>query len=299
MINVINISKIKSISDKNALYNNMRQYCPEICSKHMANTFKINEFDKYKGLDTSNTTSDTTSYYILRPIDSFSGKDILYISNKTELTDAIEYYKKTKNYKNIIYGNDVIASEYIINPLLFKGYKFHLRTYYLISYINGEFNSFFYNNYGKILIAGNPYNIIKPFTKDVHDTHVKYTFEDNSFPKDFNENTIGKNYVSPKHIIKQMQDILKSVSLILKKTKGEWLYENQQHGFKILGIDFMIDTNGNVFLIECNISPGFNYSNSANSHNFSQNIFKWINNIIFEPYYKKTDARKHNTYLHL
>jgi hypothetical protein len=292
MINIINNSKLHFISDKNTLYDNMHRYCPKICSKHMAKTFKINEFDKYIGLN-------TISYYILRPNDSFSGEGILYISSKDELTDAIEYYKKTKNYKGIIYGNNVIASEYIINPLLFKGYKFHLRMYYLISYINSEFNSFLYDDYGKILTAGNPYNIKKPFTKDVHDTHAKYSFEDNSFPKDFNENTISDNFVSPNHIIKQMRDILKGVSIILKQSKGQWLYENQQHGFHILGIDFMIDINGNVFLIECNTAPGFGYSNSDNSHIFSQNIFKWINETILEPYYKKTNARKHNTYLHL
>uniref|UniRef100_A0A6C0HN22 Tubulin-tyrosine ligase n=1 Tax=viral metagenome TaxID=1070528 RepID=A0A6C0HN22_9ZZZZ len=296
MINIINSSKLKSISDKRALYTNMHLYCPKICSKHMANTFKINDFNKYIGLD---TTSNTTSYYILRPIDSYSGIDILYISSKAELADAIEYYKKTKNYKGKKYGTDVIASTYIINPLLFKGYKFHLRMYYLISFINGKFNSFLYDNYGKILTAGRPYDIKKPFTKEVHDTHVKYSSEDNSFPKDFNENTISENYVSPNHIIKQMQDILKGVSIILKKTKGQWLFENQQHGFQFLGIDFMIDTNGCVFLIECNTSPGFNYSNSANSYKFSQNLFKWINETILEPYYKKTNPKLHSTYLDL
>ena len=299
MINIINSSKLKSISDKNALYDNMHRYCPEICSKHMANTFKINEFDKYTDLD---TISNSTSYYILRPIDSFSGAGILYISSKAELADAIEYYKKTKNYKGITYGTNVIASKYIINPLLFKGYKFHLRMYYLISYINGEFASFLYDNYGKILLAGSPYNIEKPFQKIVHDTHAKYSSEDNSFPKDFNENTIGKNYVSPNNIIKQMQDILKGVSIILKKSKGQWLFENHQHGFQILGIDFMVDTNGRVFLIECNSAPGFGYTSKNNDafiHILSKSIFKWINETILEPYYKKTDPKLHSTYLHL
>jgi len=307
MINIINNSKLYFISDKNSLYDNMHRFCPEICSKHMANTFKINDFDKYIGLNStldnnSAINLNTISYYILRPNDSFSGEGILYISSKDELTDAIEYYKKTKNYKGNIYGNNVIASEYIINPLLFKGYKFHLRMYYLISYINGEFNSFFYDNYGKILTANKPYNIKKPFTKDVHDSHAKYSSEDKSFPKYFNENTIVKNYFSPKHIIKQMQDILKGVSIILKKTKGQWLFENQQHGFQILGIDFMVDTNGRVFLIECNSAPGFGYTSKNNDafiHILSKSLFKWINETILEPYYKKTDPKLHSTYLSL
>ena len=322
MINVVNSVKLLTISDKNALYNNMEQYCPDICSKHMAKTFKINEITKYKNLkgletdehkandykanehktDEHKTDKKQTknSYYILRPVNSTSGQGILYVSSKDELTEAIEYYKKTANYRGINYGNNVIASEYIINPLLFKGYKFHLRMYYLISYINGEFNSFFYDNYGKILTANSPYNIRKPFKKDVHDSHAKYSNINYSFPKDFNRYTIGDNFVSPNHILKQMQDILKGVSIILKKSKGEWLFENQQHGFQILGIDFMIDANGCVFLIECNSALGFGYTKTNNDpfiHILSKSIFKWINETILEPYYKKTDAKQHPTYL--
>ena len=304
IINIVNNSKLNSVSDKNALYDNMHRYCPEICSKHMANTFKINEFDKYTDLD---TISNSTSYYILRPIDSFSGAGILYISSKDELSDAIEYYKKTKNYKGITYGTNVIASKYIINPLLFKGYKFHLRMYYLISYINGEFNSFFYDNYGKILLAGSPYNIEKPFKKEVHDTHVKYSTVNYSFPTDFNTKTITKNAhnasgtsdsdISIEHIVKQMRDIMKGVSTILNLSKGSWLYDNQKNGFHILGIDFMVDTTGRVFLIECNALPGFSYTSKSLSHAFSKSLFKWINDTVLEPWFIGTNPKTHPTYL--
>ena len=66
---------------------------------------------------------DFPKWYILRPIDSFAGSDIIYINNIEDLNKAIEYYNKTKNYKNIFYQDNVIASEYISNPLLFRAVR--------------------------------------------------------------------------------------------------------------------------------------------------------------------------------
>jgi hypothetical protein len=73
----------------------------------------------------------------LRPNDSFGGADIKYVSNHKELNIAIEYYKKNRNYRGVLYGNDVIASQYLSDLLLFRGRKMHLRMYYIVSCING------------------------------------------------------------------------------------------------------------------------------------------------------------------
>ena len=73
-----------------------------------------------------------------------------------------DYYhhknNKHKNYKGVIYGNNVVASPYITNLLLFRGRKFHLRMYYMISCINGIINTFFLDN-GDIMTAKNNFNM--------------------------------------------------------------------------------------------------------------------------------------------
>ena len=291
--NLINEDKINCIDDKSILYKNMMLECKNIANKHLALTFAINDYSKY--------IFDGVQYYILRPVDSFAGKDIIYISSRKELDDAIKYYNTTKNYRGKIYGNNVIASKYIINPLLFRGYKFHLRMYYLISYIDNIFNSFFLEE-GDILTAEKPYTTDKPFLKEVHDTHQTSSDDDYFFPKDL----ISGNGISSKSVedlIKQMRDIMKCVSRIIKKDNSKWLYPEQDNGFIIMGADFMIDaTTGNIILIEVNYKPGFGYNKRKNDIEFSNHFFNWINETILEPTYKYKDqyiSRKHKTYLNI
>jgi len=66
-----------------------------------------------------------------------------------------------------------------------------------------------------------------------------------------------------------------------------------------MGIDFMIDDKLNIFLLECNESPSFVFHKIENNKIFSNKYFSWINDTVLEPCYKKTDATKHYTYLHL
>ena len=90
---------------------------------------------------------------------------------------------------------------------------------------------------------------------------------------------------------------MKGVSTILNLSKGSWLYDNQKNGFHILGIDFMVDTTGRVFLIECNALPGFSYTSKSLSHAFSKSLFKWINDTVLEPWFIGTNPKTHPTYL--
>ena len=87
---------------------------------------------------------------------------------------VIEYYKHNKNYKDELFNNNVIASPYITDLLLFRGRKFHLRMYYIISCINGVINSFLLDN-GKITAAKEKFDLNIPFTKEKHDSHLKST----------------------------------------------------------------------------------------------------------------------------
>uniref|UniRef100_A0A6C0HN70 ATP-grasp domain-containing protein n=1 Tax=viral metagenome TaxID=1070528 RepID=A0A6C0HN70_9ZZZZ len=299
LINMLNQDRMSLIDNKSVIYQHMHTYCPDIATKHLARTFYINEHKQYKFTPDiiTETSHSTPQHYILRPVDSFAGRDIFYISNEKELNKAIAFYNSHKNYRGVTYANNVIASEYIINPMLFKGYKFHMRVYYLITYINNTFASFMLDM-GKIIHAGKPYTTTKPFTKIVHDTHL-----DNSGDYFWPDNFTGELKNIYPDILEQTKNILKCVSNIISHSdfKQQWLYNEHTNGFLIMGVDIMVDTTGRVFLIEVNNKAGFNCNEYKNKLKLEKIIFKWINDIVLEPYYTNNLdlAMQHSTYIKL
>jgi hypothetical protein len=269
----------------------MRDLFPEIMKKHMKPTFYISDY-----------SYNFPKVYILRPFLGSSGSEIHYISSEAELINAIKFYNSHNNFfkRDKYYHNyKVIATEYIMNPLLYKTKKFHLRMYYIISVINGVLSSFFFD-IGKMLTAAKPFNTRKPFSKDVHDTHLKSTNSDLIFPVDFKSSDLNVKSVTSSDILAQMRLILSAVTTItIKETSNinKLLYDNQENGYNLFGVDFMIDDTGTVFLIEINITPGMEFISNSEASIFSKKIFNWISECVLEPCFKGTDASKHPTYL--
>jgi hypothetical protein len=258
----------------------------------MTESFYINKIDKYK----------FPKIYILRPILGSSGEEIFYISSHDELVKAIEYY----NTHNAFFKRDkvyhtykVLASEYIMNPLLYKNKKFQLRMYYIVSIINGVLRSFLLDS-GIFVTAKKSFNTNLPFTKDVHDTHFKSTTGDIFFPEDFNDSNLNVKGLNASDILEQIRTILTaitSVTIFETKKIRNLLYDNQTNGYNIYGVDFMIDDTGRVILIEINKTPGISFNNSKNTSIFCKKLFDWIAECVLEPCFKGTDATKHSTYL--
>jgi hypothetical protein len=295
LINMLHNDKLDLLEDKYEQYIRMNELVPKITEKYLPNTFKINNFNKYD--------FSKKKYYILKPIDSFSGKDIIYISSKKELYRAIEFYKNARNYKYRIYGSDVIAQDYIMNPLLFRKpdglkYKCHLRVSYMVSYIYNVCNSFILDDFIRILIAEKPYTLEDPFLHEVHDSHVKGAGDDYNLKEDYKKMDLTlKDY---EKIIKEIRIIMGGVTLTLINDNKEWLYKNQENGFYLFGIDIIVTDDLKVKLIECNKGPGYTFYRKDTHENFTTLFFKWLNDIILEPIFKHKDpyiARKHNTYL--
>jgi len=296
LVNVLNINYMETVN-KNIIYDNVYNIDAELAKKYFIETFPIHHKEKYQ----------FPNNYILRPNDAFGGNDILYIKNEKELEDAINYYKKTKNYRGVLYKNDVIASKFITNLLLFKEKKFHIRMYYLVSVINNIFNSFLLK-YGEILTAKQKYNLDEPFIMDVHDTHgsAKTVDEYAYFPGDLLSSTLSinldKNNVNT--IYDKCKIMCSGISKVLQKehiTNG-LLYPNQQNGYYLFGIDVMIRDNLEPVLIECNIQPAFSTDSIKTIDKFSYIIYNFINDVVLEPLFKYNDpmrARKHHTYIEL
>jgi hypothetical protein len=293
LINVLDID-FYNITNKHVIYDNIKQVVPTLSDNFFIKTFPINHLKEYH----------FPSWYILRPNNSFGGVDIKYINNQIDLNNAITYYKTAKNYRGIIYGNNVIASPYITDLLLFRGRKFHLRLYYIISSINGTISSFLLDD-GKIITASELFDMNEPFTAAKHDTHIKSTDADYLISKHFTTENIGTNITDT--IIKQIFTKCKLIcaaitKAVIKKTNGNILFTNQKNGFYLFGLDIFITKDYQPILIECNEQPGIKTFTKQNNYILSKILFKWINAIILEPLLKYNNpiiAQKHNTYIKL
>lgn len=293
--NILNIN-YDNILRKNILYDNVYKYSPEIATKYLIETFNIDEVEKYQ----------FPEYYILRPTIASGGTDIIYIHNKKELNDAIEFYNTNKNYKGkYIYGNNVVAAKFISDLLLFQGKKFHLRIYYMISCINNTVNTFVLDN-GDIITAKEKYDLKTPFTKAKHDTHFKSTEKYFTIANDFTTENLGiemNNEIYNK-IYNEIKIVCSGISKLIIKSKSNssFLFDNQKNGFHIFGLDIFIKNDLSPVLIECNMNPGFGTRTENGQNILSKNIYNWINETVLEPLFKYNDpmiSRKHHTYINL
>jgi len=297
LVNILNIN-FDDITRKNNLYTYLQSRKDfEKYKKYFIETFPINNFKKYK----------FPEYYILRPIYGYGGHGITYINNKKELQNAIENYKKLENHKGIIYGNNVVASPYITNLLLFQGKKFHLRMYYIVSCINGFIHSFVLDN-SDIITAEEPFDMKPPFNKEKHDTHLKSSSVDLTFKEHFTSDNMGieiteehknKIYESSKKICKILTEMI-IAKIDCKKDCKTILYDEQENGYHIFGLDIFVNKDFECILIECNDRPGFGTFTEIGNRKLSKYIYKWINEIILEPLFKYNNleiAKKHKTYI--
>lgn len=293
LVNILNFSSIKNKIDKSNIINEMNNINTNIVKKYIPKTFYITNKNEY----------EFPKWYILRPIDSFAGAGIKYINNIDDLHKAIEYYNNTKNYRHHIYGNNVIASEYISNPLLFRSKKCQLRLYYVISLINGVFNSFLLD-FGRIITASESFDMNLPFTINKHDTHFKSTKDDYLFPKDFTSENINNNINDKiiKELFNKIKSICSVISQIIKNEKNKLLYPNEKNMYYLFGLDIMVRDNLEPVFIELNEQPSLLFRKNTIRNLFSKKYYDWINDIILEPLFKYNDpmiARKHDSYINI
>jgi hypothetical protein len=290
LYNSLNLSSLTNILLKNELYDNMKAKYPEFTDKHMAVTFMIDDVTKYK----------FPKHYILRPIyDQINAMFnhfyyMTFISNKSEYDQIINFYNEHK------YGNSVIASEYIMNPLLFKGKKCNIRMNYLLSVVNNKLYSFL-SEYGRVFTAVDKYNTTElPFTRDVHLSTAVQTRSDLIFPDVFNDDKINLNVkVDTDDIMKQMRECMRMVTLLINKRNIKDLLNLnlQENGYHLCGVEFLVDDAGNVFLLEINKSSGLKFHNLNECKFYTNYLYDWIADCVFYPLFKGTNPTKHVTYV--
>jgi len=251
-----------AITNKQLLYQNMKKYFPDICSKHMAKTYLLKDIQSLKDIsffenelsDMTTSSEETSDYsfikgepinkiYIVKPVGhgACAGVGVTVVTNDKELEEARR--ELSKRFRNII------ISEYIQNPLLYEGRKFHIRMYILI---NSDSTWSFWKR-GKAMTAKVSYKRGDWTNKAIHDSHGETTPKDIYFPED----------VAPKekydHIYQQIELILGAAANIVKPHVK--CYEESKNCCEVFGIDFMITDDYTVKLIEINAEAGYGSKN--------------------------------------
>jgi hypothetical protein len=142
----------------------------------------------------------------------------------------------------------VIASEYIVDPMLYNGYKFHLRIYLLIVMCadGSRYLSMLRN--GLIIPAHQKYIRGDWENAEIHDTHGRDNRGLGRFPRDLpdGEALLGAVTAALKRAI---------VPLLPRVN----LYSEAKNGYEMLGADVMFESDGTLRIIEINDTPGLTW----------------------------------------
>ena len=165
-----------------------------------------------------------TGLKILKPVNGFQGLGITIVRTSEEVDKWIKNFK----HKDIRDG-DWLLQDYILNPALKDGHKFHLRVLVLVI----DDKVYMYNK-SPYYLAKTKYKLEDFHNKDIHDTHYNSNF----------------NYFYPDVLPdewKRKSDISKVLSTVFKgiKLKPDW---NSKNSFCMYGADIMFEGHKPILL---------------------------------------------------
>lgn len=173
---------------------------------------------------------------IVKPISGFGGK-------------GIKIYKKG-DLMSIIGADSYVFCEYVTDLLLFKGRKFHLRVY-LFATTWGVFRR--YPEY-RIITAKSDFVLDNWDREDIHDTHLKWTDADYFFRPD------GDLYIEKTD--KQITEVCDEIIRHLNPKP----YKESTAAYEMLGLDFLVKSDGDVVLLEVNTNAGIKCVDEWNTY---------------------------------
>ena len=250
-----------TVTNKHALYFNFLKYFPDICKKHLCESWDIKYIHQV----------NQDEVLILRPIGPGAGGG----AHVSIVTNTFEFGYNKRKLSRFPYA---LVTKYITNPMLIDNTKFHLRMYWMVyPDKSGKYHNSLYK-IGKIITAKNDYINEDYSNPNIHDTHFKSTLVNRYYPNDLQSanhlsNEIIENYYS------QMELILDCAFKILEPNIKS--YSETKYGFEVFGCDFMITTDNIIKLIEINARHdyGVNDLEKGNPNRFEQfcnQFYKWI-----------------------
>jgi glutathione synthase/RimK-type ligase-like ATP-grasp enzyme len=184
---------------------------------------------------------DESNIKILKPLNGYQGMGIRIVKTKKEVEEWIKENPKYKNW---------ILEDYLIDPDLKDGYKFHFRVYVLVKITQSKKVEVYISDIKFFRKALEKYKKEDFLNKDIHDTHYNPKWKPTIFPEElpdgWTDNDAQKN-------IKKMNEIIKKIFTGQNQFIPEW---NAKNGFELFGCDFIF-SNKKVYLLEINAKASF------------------------------------------
>ena len=185
--------------------------------------------------------------------------------NKNKI-EEVKKVNEIKEKEKIYNCKRIIIQKYIENPLLYRGRKFDMRIWVLLT----QTMKVYVFKEGHLKTCSIEYNIN---SKDAFSHITNYSFQkyNTNFQKYEKGNEVPffefqnfldeyyseKKYNIKKNLIPQIKDIIK---LTMRSAKYKINKNRRNYQFEIFGYDFMMDSKFNLFLIEINTNPGLEES---------------------------------------
>ena len=294
------LESLQNINNKSTLFYLFKKLYPKEYHNFLAESFDLRRDTKY----------NAGKIYIVRPVRAIdpktkkklivahSGKDIMYVNNARALEDA----------KKLLYRYDtVLISDYIQNPLLFKGRKFHIRIFYIIVYANSTVKTYLFKD-SYFMTAAKPFILDKFHDKDIHDSHFDTTDDFYLYDTSLNTENMGQKITPEIHnkLWQDIRDIMTKMSnLLVYGDSRVKLYNNHKNGFKIEGVDIMVLNNMQPILIECNAKPGYKVKSAPRAQKMHDklhlDLLQFVNEVAIEPIFeieRKSSNENKDKYKH-
>lgn len=251
----------------------LHSFLPDQNKLELTPDFDASKYKKY---------FDKYPVLILKPVDGWGGHGISIHDNfqsfKKRIDELIQIKerdnwseKRNKDYDFSNYLNWVL-DEYVIDPLLYEGRKFHVRVYFIYhQYLNSK-KAYIYEKI-RLAIADDPYVPSQFNDPKIHDTHYVV--------KDIMELVYLDQVLKPKKYKEVLEQIKMLFTAIAENMETECYSENQIC-YQIYAADVMIDSNYVIKLLEINNQPGFNLELNT-SGILLENIMYHIVDKIFPP----------------
>ncbi len=236
-------------------------------------TNKITLHAKYKNsdflIDSDIITEDipefSRSLKIVKPLEGFQGKGIRIVTNTKQLKQWIDENQEYKKW---------LLQDYIRNPALKDGYKFHLRVLVLVLKEYRKPIEAYVATHKFYVKAEEKYVRGDWLNPKIHDTHYK-PGKAETFPQILPDEWTEKDGVS---IDEKINNIIRELLENEKDFKPIW---NAKNGFEVFGVDVIFDKK-KPYILEFN-----NKMSLKGRSSYAPGIVQLILDGVEEPYFKR------------
>ena len=196
---------------------------------------------------------------------------------------VVDNDKALKEYKSV-YGSHGVASNYIRNPMLCDGRKFHLRIHLMIYVRSGIGSSYYYPKH-QIITAAEKYVDSDWENINIHLSGSESTEKYYEWPLYCDGNDLPAGPKSAKAAT-TILEILTAVSAAIASNAAP--YPESYAAFEVFGLDVMFDSTGQAFLLEVNDKVGHSWDvamGEPSPEKYGKSIFSWILNSVVLPHF--------------